>query len=204
MMDNIKIGEIFQNKWELFDEEKARRRIVIGLLLLVVIIPFTFILALIIQVTLRWTELWELSTEQLLQLTLLFWLIAVGYTGYITKRTHIDRRGWYFSAFYDNEADQDRILNLLRKVLSENNFPNSKEDSNLSRDLDITYFVLPTTEERVRLWYSKIFKPPVAEIGVGPENPSNRLLVERLKETISKELADEYDIQDEESGVGSL
>ncbi len=180
------LESLIRNQWELHDVKKMQRlkAAAVGV---VVLVLFTVILILVGSVSSRLSPSGLSSDYQALVaggITLAATFVIAGKVRQMDR----EKRGWSFSALQDSRLDWDELLALARAFLSERNFVFA-ERSHRTITLFITYFDLAGTDFSMRLWFSRLLKPPAVEIGFGPETPANRGALRDLRAAMSETFA---------------
>ncbi len=178
-----KIRMLLENKWERYDEKKMRRmKILIGIFAFLFIYIMLFIMVYSFSHNYITSALWAAGLLPIV--VLIFYL----------KLRQMDQKkdGWYFSGLQDERLKREDILELIRKFLDSKGYVFHEEETHRTATLWITYFTLPTTDFKLRLWFSKLGGVPTAEVGIGPESPVNKELLEELRKEISEEFVKRY------------
>ena len=178
-----KLRMLLDNKWEKYDEKAMKKKktiVVSGLLLFIWVMFFLLSYSTIENVT-------ESAFCASGVLVLVVVIIAV-------KLRQMDQKkdGWYFSGLQDERLKREDILALIREFLTSKGYAFKEEETHRTVTLWITYFTLPTTDFKMRLWFTKLGGVPVVEIGIGPETPLNKTTIENLRNDISKEFVKRY------------
>ena len=103
-----------------------------------------------------------------------------------------DKRDWYFAVLQDKSLNHETMLGMMRKFLENNKYQYKQEETKRTIDLFITYFDVPSSGFKTRVWFTKLAGMQTLEIGIGPETPLNKNLIEKLKKQISSEFKKKY------------
>ena len=175
------IDSLITNKWEFYDVVKMRRKKLMVIVPLAAILWFMFFMLVNLFASLAG---YDDIPVKLLVSTIIF-LVVMAIVMLKIGQMDRDKLGWYFAAVDDQRLDREQVLGFIKGFLEKRRYTFVEASTHRTMTLWITYFDIPGTDFKLRLWYSMIGGVPVVEIGFGPETLLNKKLLEQLRTEMS-------------------
>ena len=174
---------LIENKWEKYDPERMRKlktRLVTIILIFLWFVEF-WAFSIMFKYSFYYQSPYSMGAIAATIITVLAFIIAF----ILLRRVDVEKVGWYFSAYMDKSLRWENMLNFMRNFLRENNYI-YREKPHKVGNLKITYFEPVGKDFKIRLWFTNIGGTPIVEIGIGPENDSNKDEIGDLRRRISE------------------
>jgi hypothetical protein len=182
-MEEIK--DLIENKWKFFDEAEQRKKKAMTM------IPLLFFVFFVLYMVIHFMfAIFNVSFDTILNkliLSVIFVIVIMLVAAVKISGMDQDKTDWYFAALQDKRLQHESMLDFMKKFLKDRKYQFEMGETKRTVDLYITYFELPGTDIKTRLWFTKLRGIPTVEIGVGPETGINKNTIEKLKRDFSKE-----------------
>ncbi len=174
---------LLRNEWEKYDPKKMRKEK--ALLVAIILVFLWFFEQWLFMLLIGDSEIMGMSPALLS--AVIATIIVLGVLIVITlmlKRMDVQKDGWYFSAYQSKSLRWDDMVAFMREFLKQNGYI-FEEELHRTGSLKITFFKPEGKDFKIRIWFTIIGGMPIVEMGIGPENETNRDEIEELKTKIS-------------------